>query len=89
MIRVLSRKAKHSLPSIKAETIDGELISLEKFQGKHLLIVNTASRCGFTSQYEGLEFLYQNFALQSKHFAQQTVGYCLTPLQNSMIAALS
>ena len=36
------------------EDIDGNQVNLEKFAGKPILIVNTASRCGFTSQYEDL-----------------------------------
>ena len=41
--------------------IDGNLIELSKFQGKPLFIVNTASRCGFTSQYTGLQNLFTEF----------------------------
>ena len=41
--------------------IDGNLIELSKFQGKPLFIVNTASRCGFTSQYAGLQNLFTEF----------------------------
>ena len=42
-----------------ARDIDGELRSLGEWRGKTLLIVNVASRCGFTPQYEGLEALWQ------------------------------
>ena len=40
---------------------NGQNVSLEKYAGKALLIVNTATKCGFTPQYEELESLYQNY----------------------------
>ena len=42
----------------------GEQVSLSQFAGKPLLIVNTASKCGFTPQYDGLQKLHEQFAEQ-------------------------
>jgi glutathione peroxidase len=50
-----------SLYEFTVLTIDGETRSLAEYRGKTLLIVNTASRCGFTPQYESLEALYQRY----------------------------
>ena len=43
------------------EDIDGNHVNLEKFDGKPILIVNTASRCGFTPQYADLQNLFLNY----------------------------
>jgi glutathione peroxidase len=45
----------------QVKTIDGKEISLSEYKGKTLLIVNVASHCGFTPQYEGLEKLYEQY----------------------------
>jgi glutathione peroxidase len=50
-----------SIYDIDVKTIDGKPQRLEAYRGKALLIVNVASQCGFTPQYEGLQKLYDEF----------------------------
>jgi glutathione peroxidase len=47
-----------------AAALDGRTVPLSEYRGQVLLIVNTASQCGFTPQYEGLEALYSSFKAQ-------------------------
>ena len=50
-----------TLHDFTANTIEGESLDLSKFKGKKLLVVNTASKCGLTPQYEDLQKLYDEF----------------------------
>ena len=50
-----------SIYDFSAKTIDGEEKPLSEFKGQALLVVNVASKCGFTPQYEGLEKVYEEY----------------------------
>lgn len=58
--------AQQSIYNFEMKNIKGETVKLSQYKGKVVLIVNTASKCGLTPQYEGLEALYQKY--QAKGF---------------------
>lgn len=58
---VMAQKSNVSFYNFKAKTLEGKEISMNDYKGKVVLIVNTASKCGFTPQYEGLEALYKKY----------------------------
>lgn len=71
-----------SIYDYAVDNIRGEKVSLENYKGKPMLIVNTASKCGFTPQFAGLQNLYDEFkdhdfeilGFPSNQFGQQDPG---------------
>jgi len=75
----LETSAAPSIYTFKLPAIDGKMIDLSKFRGKKILIVNTASKCGFTPQYAKLQALHQKMGdklvilgFPANNFAQET-----------------
>ncbi len=54
------RPAVKNIYDFRIKALDGSTIDFSKYKGKKILIVNTASMCGFTPQYDGLEKLYES-----------------------------
>src|SRR5450631_4636928 len=73
--------AAMSVHDFKVKGLDGNTIDLSQYKGKKILIVNTASKCGFTPQYADLEKLYEKYkdklviiGFPANNFGQQEPG---------------
>jgi len=72
----------HSIYDFTMKSIDGQQVSLKSYHGKVVLLVNVASKCGFTPQYAGLEAVYERYkdrglvivGVPANNFAQQEPG---------------
>ena len=79
---VTAEEKRMNIYDFKMQNIDAKEVSLSKYKGKALLIVNVASECGLTYQYEGLEKLFQKYkkkgfmilAFPSNQFSKQEPG---------------
>jgi glutathione peroxidase len=58
---ILAQAQTKNFHDFEAKTISGETIKMSDFKGKKLLVVNVASKCGFTPQYEELQKLYETY----------------------------
>lgn len=78
----LASAASGSIYDFNLKTIDGQPTTLKAYHGKVVLLVNVASKCGFTPQYAGLEALYEKYkdrglvivGVPANNFAQQEPG---------------
>jgi len=57
----MSKAIENNVYDFSATAVDGKEVPLKQFEGQVLVIVNTASKCGFTPQYAGLEDLYREY----------------------------
>lgn len=90
-VSVVGHAAAQTVLDFAAEDIHGRVVALEEYRGSVLLIVNTASKCGFTYQFEGLQRVYEryrdeglvvlgfpsdNFANQEFETEAEILGFC-------------
>ncbi|NJN41345.1 MAG: glutathione peroxidase [Flammeovirgaceae bacterium] len=88
--KISAQDVQGSIYDFKINSIDGELIDFEKYKGSYLLVVNTASKCGYTPQYADLQKLHEqmgakvnvlgfpanNFLWQEPGSNEQIVEFC-------------
>jgi glutathione peroxidase len=63
-LQLISASAADSVYNVPLKDIDGKDTSLKPYQGKVMLVVNVASKCGYTPQYKELEAIYEKFSAQ-------------------------
>ncbi len=61
MLSAFTLPGNPSIHQFKVKSIEGGVIDFSKFKGKKILVVNTASKCGYTPQYEALEKVYETY----------------------------